>query len=250
MAVRGVPRKRAGRRARARLGRPGAGEGHHDPGQEHRGAARRDDHQHRGHAGALGLRRRGGARPVHGGRGAAAGGRQRGPAAADQVRAAQDAGGQAAGHPGDQQGGPPGCAHRRGRGRLLRALPGPGRHRGADRVPDRVRLSAGRPGVADQAGRRRAARLAGSRAAVHGAGRRGPGPPVRPVGAAAGSGGQPGRLLVPGPDRTVPGAQRDHLPGPAGGLVPPGRQHRAGQDHRALPDRGPGPGADRQRRAR
>ncbi len=50
-----------------------------------------------------------------------------------------------AGHPGHQQGGPAGRADRRGRGRLLRAVPGPGRHRGADRVPDRVRVGPGRP---------------------------------------------------------------------------------------------------------
>ena len=55
-------------------------------------SSRRADHQHRRYAGPRGLRRRGGARAVHGGRRAAARGRQRGTAAADQVRAAQDAG--------------------------------------------------------------------------------------------------------------------------------------------------------------
>ena len=109
---------------------------------------RRPDDQHRGHARPRGLRRRGGARAVHGRRGAAAGGRQRGPAAADQVRAAQDAGGAAAGDPRDQQGGPARRADRRGRGRVLRAVPGPGRDRGADRVPDRLRVGPGRAGVA------------------------------------------------------------------------------------------------------
>ena len=120
---------------------------------------RRADHQHRGHARPRGLRRRGGARPVHGRRRAAARGRQRGTAAADQVRAAQDAGRRAAGDPGGQQGGPARRADRRGGGRLLRAVHRPGRDRGADRVPDRVRLGAGRPGLADPARRRRDARL-------------------------------------------------------------------------------------------
>ena len=41
----------------------------------------------------------------------------------------------------------------------------------------------------------------------------------------------------------------DHQ-GPAGGLVPPGRLDRAGEDHRAVPDRGAGPGAHAERRAR
>ena len=156
------------------LRRPGAGEGHHDPGQEHRGASWRADHQHRGHAGARGLRRRGGARPVHGRRRAAARGRQRGAAAADQVRAAQDAGSRAAGDPRGQQGGPARRADRRGGGRLLRAVHRPGRERGADRVPHRVRLGAGRPGLAEAARRRRDARLAEPGAAV-----RRCGPPCR-----------------------------------------------------------------------
>ncbi len=85
------------------------------------------------------------------------------------------------GHPGDQQGGPAGRPHRRGRGRVLRAVPRPGRHRAADRVPDRVRLRAGRPGVADQAGRRLAARFAGPGTAVHGAGGAVPAPRYDPA---------------------------------------------------------------------
>ncbi len=43
---------------------------------------------------------------------------------------------------------------RRGRRRDLRAVPGSGRGRRADRVPDRLLRVAGRPGVADQAGQR------------------------------------------------------------------------------------------------
>ena len=240
----------AGRRPGPRLRRPGAGKGHHDPRQEHRGPARRADDQHHRHPRPRRLRRRGGARPVHGRRRGAAGGRQRGTAAADPVRAAQDAGGAAAGHPGDQQGGPAGRPHRRGRRRLLRAVHRPGRHRGADRVPDRVRVGAGRAGVAEPARGRRAARLGEPGAAV----RDDPGhrarAVLRPGRAAAGPRHQPGRLVLPGPDRAVPGVQRRDHQGPAGGLVPPRRHHRARQDHRAVPDRGAGAGADREGRAR
>ena len=84
--------------------------------------------------------------------------------------------GESAGHPGDQQGGPGRRADRRGGGRLLRAVPRPRRDRGADRVPDRVRLREGRPGIAGAARRRHAARLARPGAAV----RRAAGPGARP----------------------------------------------------------------------
>ena len=47
-----------------------------------------------------------------------------------------------AGHPVHQQDGPPGLPDRRGRQRDVRPLPGPGRGRGADRVPDRLRVCA------------------------------------------------------------------------------------------------------------
>ena len=60
------------------------------------------------------LRRRGGARAVHGGRGAAAGRRVRGPAAPDPVRAAQGAGRTSTGDSRGQQDGPARRAHRRG----------------------------------------------------------------------------------------------------------------------------------------
>ena len=50
----------------------------------------------------------------------------------------------AAGHPRGQQGRPSGRPDRRGRRRDLRAVPGPRRRRASDRVPDRVRLGAGR----------------------------------------------------------------------------------------------------------
>ena len=93
------------------------------------------------------------------------------------------------------------------------------------------------------AGRRLAARLAGPRAAVRGAAGDRARALLRPGRAAAGARDQPRRLVLPGPDRAVPGVQRADHQGPAGGLVPPGRFHRAGEDHRAVPDRGAGPGA-------
>ena len=60
------------------------------------------------------LRRRGGARPHDGGRRDAAGGRLRGPAAPDALRAAQGARGRAAGGARREQGRSPGRTHRRG----------------------------------------------------------------------------------------------------------------------------------------
>ena len=63
--------------------------------------------QHCGYAGPRRLWRRGGARAEDGGRRDAAGGRGRGPAAADALRAGQGAGSQAQAHRGDQQDRPP-----------------------------------------------------------------------------------------------------------------------------------------------
>ena len=94
-----APSARTQRRRRARDGlqRPGAREGHHDPREEHRGAAprrrtaaTRHDQHHR-HPRPRRLRRRGRARPVDGRRRRAARRRLRGPAAADPLRAAQGA---------------------------------------------------------------------------------------------------------------------------------------------------------------
>ena len=58
----------------------------------------------------------------------------------------------------DQQGRPARRPHRRGRRRDLRAVPRPRRRRGPDRLPDRLRLGQGRPGVAEPARGRRDAR--------------------------------------------------------------------------------------------
>ncbi len=115
--------------------------------------------------------------------------------------------------------------------------------RGADRVPDRVRLCPGWPGVAEPARRWHPAGLARPRAAVHRAAGTGARPRLRPGRTAAGPRHQPGRVVLPGPHRPVPGAQRDYQPGPAGGLVPPGRLGTAGEDQRAVPDRGAGAGS-------
>ena len=133
---------------------------------------RRHGDQHRRHPRARRLRRRGGARADDGRRRRAAGRRLRGAAAADPVRAAQGPAGAPAGGAGDQQDRPPGRPDRRGRRRDLRAVHRPGRHRRADRVPDRLLRLAGRPGVDEQAGQRRDARPREPRPAVrHPAGR-------------------------------------------------------------------------------
>ena len=91
VAVRRLPREPGRQRAGHGLERPRAREGHHDPRQEHRGQVRRRDAQHRRHARPRRLRRRGRAGARDGRRRAAPRRRERGPAAADPLRAAQDA---------------------------------------------------------------------------------------------------------------------------------------------------------------
>ena len=240
LAVRRLPGQPAGRRAGDGLGGAGAREGHHDPGQEHVGAPRRAQGQHRRHPGTRGLRRRGGAEPAHGRRRAAARRRLRGPAAPDPVRAAQGPGRPAAGGAGGQQGGPPRRAAGRGGGRGLRAVPRPRRRREPDRVPHRLRQRARRTRVPDgrRAGRRPRApvrRAAGPRAGARLHARRAP----------AGPGHQPGRLELRGPAGRVPGARGDHHARRGGGLVPGRRHDRARPGERALRDRGARAGAGR-----
>ena len=96
------------------------------------------DDQHRRHARPRRLRRRGRAGAVDGRRRAAARRRVRGPAAPDPLRAAQDARGQAAGDPRDQQGRPARRPHRRGRARRRGAVPRPRRRHRPARLPDRL----------------------------------------------------------------------------------------------------------------
>ena len=170
--------------ARHGLERPRAREGHHDPRQEHgdhlRGHARDrrpGHHQRHRHPRPRRLRRRGRARPVDGGRRRAARRRERGPAAADPVRAAQGARVEAPRHPAGQQDRPPGCPHRRGR----RGEPRPAARRSpatctttcptststrSSTCP--VVYASGRNGAAslEQAGERHAARQRRPRAAV------------------------------------------------------------------------------------
>ena len=109
--------------------------------------------QHRRHARPRRLRRRGRARPDDGRRGPAARRRLRGPAAADPLRPAQGARGEAAGDPRRQQGRPPRRPHRRGRRRGLRALHRPRRRLRPDRLPDRLHQRQSRLGVARGGGR-------------------------------------------------------------------------------------------------
>ncbi len=106
---------------------------------------RSGDDQHHRHPRPRRLRWRGRARPVDGRRHRAAGRRLRGPAAADPLRAAQGAQRRHAGDPGRQQDRPPRRAHRRGRRRDLRALPGPARRAATARTRSTSRSSTPRP---------------------------------------------------------------------------------------------------------
>ena len=128
------------------------------------------------------LRRRGRAGAVDGRRRAAARRRLGGPAPPDPLRAAQDARGQAAGDPRDQQGRPARRPHRRGRPRRRGAVPRPRRRRRPARLPDRLLRVPGGQGVARAAGRRRRAARRRPRAAPADgpAARAHPGARVRP----------------------------------------------------------------------
>ena len=75
-----------------------------------------------------------------------------------------------------------------------------------------------------------------------------PAPVVRPGSSVPGPRNQPGRVAVRGPPGPLPHPPRLGEEGPAGGLVPQGRDHRAGQDHRDVRGREPRPGSDRGRR--
>ena len=144
--------------------------------------------------------------PVDGRRRAAARRRLRGAAAADPVRAAQDARGRAAGDPRDQQGRPARRPHRRGRPRRRGAVPRPRRRRRPARLPDRLLRLARGPGVDGATGRRRrAARRATAATAVRPAPRAHPGAPsTTPTAPAAGARHQPRRPAVRRPPRAVP----------------------------------------------
>ena len=231
-------RARAGRRAGHGLGRAGARARDHDPRQERladppAAKRRRGQDQHRRHPRARRLRRRGRARALDGRRGAPAGRRLRGAAPADALRAPQGAGAAAAADPRRQQGGPARRPARRGRRRRLRALPRPGRRRGADRVPDRLCLRPRGVGDARPRGARR-----GPLAALLDAVRADPGAERRPRGAAAGSGDEPRRLSLPRPARRLPRSPRNH-PARRGDLLVSSRRQRRARSHRgALRDRG------------
>src|SRR5438309_10229765 len=94
----------------------------------------------------LRLRRRGRAWSDHGRRRAAPGRCERGTAAPDAVRPPQGARGAASRRPRPEQGRPARRPSRSSCERGLRALPGPRRGRDADRLSDRVRERACRPG--------------------------------------------------------------------------------------------------------
>ena len=77
-----------------------------------------------------------------------------------------------------------------------------------------------------------------------------PAPVYDPEAIAAGARHQPRRVRLPGPHRALPDPQRHDPPGPAGRLVQDRRLDRAGEDHRAAPDRGAGARAGRERGSR
>ena len=103
-----------------------------------RGLEGRED-QHPGHPGPRRFRRRGRARPFHGGRRRAPGGCLRGPPAADAVRAGQGAGRPPVHHRRHQQDRSTGCPPRGGPEPDLRPVHRPGRDGGAAGVPPAVR---------------------------------------------------------------------------------------------------------------
>ncbi len=220
------------------------------------GDERRDD-QHRRHSRARRLRRRGRAGAVDGRRRPPARRRQRGPAPPDPLRAAQDARGEAAGDPRDQQGRPSRRPHRRGRPRRRGAVPRPRRRHRPARLPDRLlRVPRGQGVDGAASRRRRARRRADPGAAARPPRRTHPGPDVRSVDAAAGARHQPRRLAVRRPPRPLPRPVGNAAQGQHRRLVPRRRRHRAGAHRRAVhhPGARPGPGrrggAGRDRRRR
>ena len=135
-----VPRERACRRARDGQQRPRARARHHHPLQALHGGVEGLPHQHHRHARPRRFQRRGRARAQHGRLGAAARRRQRGPDAADALRAHAGAGVRAAPDRHRQQGRP---AERRPLGRSrqdLRPLRRAGREQRAARLPRALRL--------------------------------------------------------------------------------------------------------------
>ena len=170
------------------------------------------------------LRRRGRAGADDGRRGAAPGRRLRGPAAADPLRAAQGAGGEAAGDPRRQQGRPAGRADRRGRRRGLRAVHRARRRLRADRLPDRLHQRQSGLGRARGGGR-------GQRpaAAAQPDARADPGADLRGGGAAAGARHQPRRLALRRAAGDLPGPRGDDPLRAADRLVPRRRLASSGR---------------------
>ena len=160
--------------------------------------------------------------------------------------------GPAAGDPRRQQGRPARRPHRRGRARGRGAVPRPRRRRRPARLPDRLLRVARRPGRRSSGpptapGCPRAPTCARWSTCCS---TRIPAPTYDPDVPAAGAGHQPRRLALRRPPRPVPHPLGPAAQGPAGGLVPGRRHHRAGQDHRALRDRGARPGPGRRGRPR
>ena len=175
---------------------------------------------------------------------AAAGRRQRGPAAADAVRAAQGARGEPAGDPRREQGRPARRPRQRGRRRdRTRCSSTSTRDDHQIELPDRL--------LQRPRGPRRRTRPTPwprPRAAVPDAASAHPGAGARPGPPAAGARHQPRRVAVRRPPRLCRVMHGVDHARPAGRLVPLRRRDRARQDHRAVRHRGARP--HRRRRGR
>ena len=246
-----------GQRAGHGLDGPGAREGHHDPRQEHRGAAPhrrpgRDDQHHR-HPGPRRLRRRGRARAGDGRRrrccwSTPARGRCRRPGSCCARRCRPSC--PSCWWSTRSTGRTPGSPRSSTRPTSCSSTSTPTED--ADRLPDRLLPGQGRPGVADPA--RRTASMPDDadleplfdthprRRSRHR--RTTTGAPLQAHVTNLDASPYLGRLAL---CRVHQGTITQ---GPDGRLVPHRRHDRAGQDHRAADDRGAGPGAGRVGRPR
>ena len=141
-AVRHVRCAQGRARTRHGLERAGARARHHDPGEEHGDPLARLPHQHRRHARARRLRRRGRARAVDGRLGAAARRCGRRPDAADALRHAEGVRARPASDRRDQQDRPRRGAPELGARPDVRPVRQARRERSAARFPGRLRLGA------------------------------------------------------------------------------------------------------------
>ena len=263
-AIARLRRPRTGRRVDHGFERSRAGEGNHDPRQDHFGSLQRGQAQHHRHPGPRGLRGRGRASPRDGGRLPVAGRRRRGPDAADAGRASPGARSRpAADHRGQQDrphqrpAGRDGRGHARPAARACQGVVAAGRagplHRRARGHRDRRPHARGRHARAPprRHPRARAAAPRGPRRPPADAGEQ-PRPRQleRPARARADSArhraSRTERRLLHGvgcgADRTDrDGAHRRGAPAPVGGVARPPARSSTSLDSRRLPSATPSP---------